>query len=298
MTLAQLIVTLMRRIPLFFVLIAVGLASAACSSSDSAGSATPDHASGPRYVALGDSYSAGPEIAPGDGRSGTCDRSLVNYPHLLAKKIGAASFADVSCSGATTDNVLHAAQIGTQGPTIPAQLDAVKASTTLVTIGIGGNDDGMFSKLSTACTGPGTACADYLKDKLPSVLRSTRQHVAATLEAIHAKAPKAQVILVGYLGVSPASNGCDALGGAGLDTKGVSAGERDINTMMASAAADSAATYVSMSTLSKEHDACAGADAWTNGITPDKLGDGASLHPRPSGMKAVAAAVEGAITAS
>jgi hypothetical protein len=53
-----------------------------------------------------------------------------------------------------------------------------------------------------------------------------------------------------------------------------------------------------MSALSKGHDACAGANAWTNGITPDALGEGASLHPRPSGMKAVATAVEGDVTAS
>jgi len=288
----------MRRIPLVFVVATLALSSAACSSSDSAGSSAPHKTSGPHYVALGDSYSAGPEIAPGDGRSGTCDRSLVNYPHLVAKKISAASFSDVSCSGATTDNVLHAAQIGTLGPTIPAQLDAVKASTTLVTIGIGGNDDGMFSKLSTACTESGTACADYLKDQLPKVLRSTRGHVATTLKAIRAKAPNAEVILVGYLGVSPPSNGCEALGGTALDTKGVSAGERSINAMMKSAAADSGAKYVSMSALSKGHDACAGANAWTNGIAPDALGEGASLHPRPSGMKAVATAVEGDVTAS
>jgi hypothetical protein len=248
-------------------------------------------------VALGDSYSAGPDIAPGDGLSGVCNRSLVNYPHLVAKKVGATSFTDVSCSGATTDNVLNAAPIGDQGAPVPAQLDAVKKDTTLVTIGIGGNDDGMFSKLSTACTEPGTACADYLKDKLPTVLSSTRKHVATTIDAIKSKAPKAEVILVGYLAVSPPSKGCDALGGAGLDTKGVSAGEQRINSMMSSAAADSGATYVSMSTLSKGHDACAGANAWTNGITPEALGDGASLHPRPSGMAAVATAVEGDITA-
>ncbi|MCW2749599.1 MAG: family lipase [Aeromicrobium sp.] len=290
-------VTVMRRVPLFIVVAAVAVATAACSSSGSSGSSSPDKAAGPRYVALGDSYSAGPQIAPGDGLSGACDRSLVNYPHLVAKKVGAASFTDVSCSGATTANVLHAAPIGAQGPAIPAQLDAVKANTTLVTIGIGGNDDSMFSKLSTACTQPGTACADYLKDKLPTVLRSTRQHVATTIEAIKSKAPKAEVLLVGYLGVSPPNSGCAALGGAALDTRGVSAGERSINSMLSSAAADSGATYVSMSILSKGHDACAGDNAWTNGITPKGLGEGASLHPRPSGMAAVATAVEGDITA-
>lgn len=272
--------------------------TAGCSSSDPAGSATASDAlttSGPHYVAMGDSYSAGPQLAQSDGDSGICDRSLRNYPQLVAKEIGAAVFSDVSCSGATTQNVLEAAPIGDVGDPVPAEVDAVDADTTLVTIGIGGNDDGLFSFLSQACTEPGTACADYLKDKLPDVLKSTQSKVENTIAAIKGKAPKAEVILVGYLRVSPESKGCDALGGDALDTGGVSTGEKEIDEMLAKAAAGAGITYVSMNGESKGHDACS-SDAWTNGIAPQTLGDGASLHPNADGMAAVATAVEGAIS--
>lgn len=278
------------RLPLVAAIAAIAFTAAACSGSDS--SSTDDKpTSGPHYVALGDSFTAGPDIFQLDGLSGVCARSLRNYPHLIAKKIDAASFDDVSCSGATSDNVLSEAPIGESDP-IPAQLDAVKEDTTLVTVGIGGNDDGMFSALAAACTAQGTACADYLDDKLPDVLSATRTRVASVLTAIEDKAPKAEVILVGYLGVSPPKSGCEALGGDALDTKGVSDGEKKIDAMMQGAATDAGATYVSMNTVAQGHDACAGDSAWTNGIAPQELGDGASLHPRAVGMEATADEVE------
>ncbi|AWB92751.1 SGNH/GDSL hydrolase family protein [Aeromicrobium chenweiae] len=295
---------MVRTRPLLAVLALVA-ATAACSSSGgsapsdpggSTGSAT-SAAKGPRYVALGDSYTAGPQLNPTDSSSGACLRSTKNYAHLVAKAIDAASFTDASCSGATTDNVLEAAPTLSGGDPVPAQIDAVKKDTQLVTVGIGGNDSALFSSLSAACTRPGTACEDYLDDKVPGILRSTGKRITTVLEAVKDRAPDARVVLVGYLGVTPEDRGCDALGGDALDTAGVSAGERSIDSTMAAAAKAAGATYVSMNAASKGHDACAGDDAWTNGLSP-ALGDGAVLHPRGTGMAAVASAVEKVVAAS
>ena len=52
-----------------------------------------------RYVALGDSFSAGPLI-PTTDLAGGCARSDHNYPHLVADAVNARSFVDVTCSGA------------------------------------------------------------------------------------------------------------------------------------------------------------------------------------------------------
>ncbi len=49
--------------------------------------------------------------------------------------------------------------------------------------------------------------------------------------------------------------------------------------------------YVSMRRASRGHDACAGAQAWTNGADV-KDDDGIAFHPRLAGMRAVARAVE------
>src|SRR6185312_16095982 len=99
------------------------------------------HAKAPtgRYVALGDSYTSGPLIPTQVDLN--CVRSNRNYPALTAAAIGSSAFVDVSCGGATTDDILNAGS-GTLGVPVPAQVNAVTAATALVTIGIGGNDIG------------------------------------------------------------------------------------------------------------------------------------------------------------
>jgi lysophospholipase L1-like esterase len=280
--------TILRPIP---VVLALLLAVGACGGES--GTAAIDTPNGPRYVALGDSFTAGPGISPVDSRSMECARSNLNYPRLVAKAVDAASFTDVSCAGATTANVLETTPIPGSTAPLKAQLAAVEPDTQLVTIGIGGNDSGLFSSLSRACTQQGDACAAYLEDRLPDVLRSTRGHVVEVLRSIAERAPKAQVVLVGYLRVVPEDRGCEALGGAALDTGRVADGEAAIDAMMRAAARTAGATYVSMSAASEGHDACT-ADAWTNGLVPE-LGDGIPLHPRKAGMQQVARAVEQAI---
>src|SRR5216683_440895 len=90
------------------------------------------------YVALGDSYTSGPLIPDQAGHPVGCLRSTRGYPALVAAAIGAPEFTNASCIGATTANMTTAESVtlGTNQP----QLNALSASTTLVTIGIGGND--------------------------------------------------------------------------------------------------------------------------------------------------------------
>src|SRR5689334_10507712 len=71
-----------------------------------------------RYVALGDSYTAGPLIPNQSLNPLGCLRSDHNYPHLVQPSLTTASFSDVSCSGATTDDMFNAqsTEIGTNPP--------------------------------------------------------------------------------------------------------------------------------------------------------------------------------------
>src|ERR1051326_4231915 len=56
------------------------------------------------YVALGDSYTAGPFIPVQQDDPVGCLRSDHNYPHLVAAILGF-RLRDVSCSGATTQDM-------------------------------------------------------------------------------------------------------------------------------------------------------------------------------------------------
>src|SRR5215467_15609307 len=100
-------------------------------------------ASGPSYVALGDSYTSGPLIPHQTGNPAGCLRSTHNYPSLVAAALGAVSFTDASCAGATTADMT--AQQAVAGGVNPPEVNTVSAGTTLVTLGVGGNDVGFAS---------------------------------------------------------------------------------------------------------------------------------------------------------
>jgi lysophospholipase L1-like esterase len=125
-------------------------ATAAASPTSSAAATL----SGP-YVALGDSYAAGPGIANQEASSLLCLRSDHDYPTLVAQAVSPTAFTDVSCSGAITDDMT-----GSQLGAAP-QFDALNAGDKLVTLTIGGNDAGfvdvVVTCLALALTDPGGA---------------------------------------------------------------------------------------------------------------------------------------------
>ena len=112
------------------------------------------------YVALGDSYTAGPFIPNQLGDPPGCRRSDHNYPHLVARVVGAA-LRDVSCSGATTKDMTSRQRVS--GGSNRPQLDALDPGVGTVSVQIGGNDIG-FSEIMGRCVSPlplGTPCRDF-----------------------------------------------------------------------------------------------------------------------------------------
>jgi lysophospholipase L1-like esterase len=84
---------------------------------------------------MGSSFAAGPGVGARDPESARgCARSAENYPHLVARMCGLA-LTDVTCSGATTRQILEESQAG-QRP----QISALRPETQLVTVTVGGND--------------------------------------------------------------------------------------------------------------------------------------------------------------
>src|SRR3954452_12891244 len=111
------------------------------------------------YVALGDSYAAGP-IIPAQLPPFGCLKSSNNYGHLAALQLGASPYRDATCSGAKTDHMTTAQGV-TPGPN-PPQFDSLSPTTTLVSVTIGGNDIG-FSSIAQDCfsqNNTGTPCQD------------------------------------------------------------------------------------------------------------------------------------------
>jgi lysophospholipase L1-like esterase len=251
-----------------------------------------------RYVALGDSYTSGPLIPTQVDLN--CVRSNRNYPSLVAASIPSSSFADVSCGGATTDDILNPSD-GQLGQPVPAQISAVNAATALVTVGIGGNDIG-FSGIISNCAEDsldspfGSPCKDRYTaggtDQLRARIAATAPKVTAVLQAVRAAAPNARVLVVGYPAILPDTGfGCwPVVPIAFGDVPYLRGVEKSLNTMLANTAAANGAGYVDTYTPSIGRDACKSSSVrWVEGLIP--ANSAAPFHPNARGEAGMANAV-------
>ncbi|AXB46030.1 SGNH/GDSL hydrolase family protein [Amycolatopsis albispora] len=258
------------------------------------------------YVALGDSYTSGPLIPFMRLDPLGCARSTNNYPSYLARNLDVDRFTDVSCGGADTTH-MTAAQSVPLGSN-PPQFTALKAGTDLVTIGIGGNDFGVFGTLISECPPlreqdpTGTPCRDKFTvngvDTIKQRIEQTGTRVTAVLDGVHERSPDAKVLLVGYPRIGPPTGTCpDILPFADGDLRWLDSVEQALNDALAKAAAeDGDTTFVDMYPASLGHDACApGGAAWIQGKDIN-LFAAANYHPRRAGMAGVATEVQAVLT--
>ena len=260
------------------------------------------------YVALGDSFSAGPLVPDARSDPPGCFRSTNNYPAYLAGHLGVRTYRDVTCSGARARD-LQRPQRMAFGQTAPPQLDALSADTDLVTVGIGGNDFGLFGSIVGTCgvlrdrDPRGAPCRRSFTRRIDGRpvdtkardARRVEQHVARALRAVAGRAPEADVYVVGYPRLLPERGRCPAVPFADGDYAWGRRVERLLNDSLSTAAERSGATFVDLYPASRGHDACAGRRAWLNG-SQTLFGLAAGFHPFQDGMRGIAGAVHASIT--
>ncbi|ARC56365.1 Lipase 2 [Frondihabitans sp. 762G35] len=288
-------------------------------ATDAAGAATAP--SGQSYVALGDSYAAGLGLSDPTGEPvPACAQTASDYPHRVARALGA-RLTDVTCSGATTRDLIDRRQNGA-----PPQVDALSAATRLVTVSIGGNDADLLGAASGCIalsrTGPvlsGDAaqnCRSTLVSGGSDRLRDAVATTAATglreaFAAIRSKAPNALVVVVGYPAIFPApadtpSGGCfrpvvtpESVSGTfptngfpftDVDVRYLAGLQETLDAVTRTASDRAGFTYVSNLAAGSAHSACAGSDAYVAGITLTATSrltsislDPRSLHPTAAG---------------
>src|SRR3954447_10204986 len=260
--------------------------------------AAPAASAAPGYVALGDSYAAGPLI-PAQLPPFGCLKSSSNYAHLAAPQMRL-PLRDPSCSGAKTDH-MTASQGVTPGPN-PPQFNSLQADSTLVTVQIGGNDIG-FSEIVRNCAssnGPqGHPCQDrYVTaggDEISGRIQATAPKVAAVIQGIHSRSPNAKVYVVNYLPIFPEKplapglpEGCyPQIPVASEDVPYLRAKEMELNQMLADQAAANNASVLDTYTLGIGHDACQPpALRWVEPLAP--VNAAAPFHPNIFAMRAEA----------
>ncbi|MGW3484532.1 SGNH/GDSL hydrolase family protein [Rhodococcus indonesiensis] len=274
------------------------LAATACTGTGpSAGSGAesdpaPAYSS---YVALGDSFTAGPMIPPQVDPA--CARSGSNYPHAVAETLGVDDFRDVSCSSATTAN-LAGTQVVSSGATVAAQYEALTPDTELVTVGIGGNDIGLValagsclaldrsSGRAAAPAGPLCATANVRGgvDLVDRAIDDFAPTYGAIVREIRDRAPRARILLVGYpTGIR--DGGCYPDQPILPDDATYLQAKIDrLNAVMQQQADSAGVDYVDLRESTVGHDACQpAAQRWTEGLFPSQ--PAAPLHPNADGHR-------------
>jgi lysophospholipase L1-like esterase len=153
------------------------------------------------YVALGDSYSSG---VGAPGQVGTCLRSPYGYPGQWATANQPKSFTNLACSGAVTDDVRN------------TQVPQISSSADLISITIGGNDAGFAPTVLSCEFSSDAACATTVANAEAGISATLAAKLDATYAAIHAKAPGAQVVVLGYPLLFDTSSSSCGVGGMSL----------------------------------------------------------------------------------
>jgi lysophospholipase L1-like esterase len=247
------------------------------------------------YVALGDSFAAGPFIPVQRTDPIGCARSTRNYPALLAERLGIRDYVDVTCSGAGTVD-MTAAQRVPLGTNVP-QFDALRAETDLVTVSIGGNDIG-YSGIVLTCSWVsasdplGDPCRRQVtaggSDVYADRITAAAPKVAKVLQGIRERSPHAVVLVVGYLRILPPAVGCwPVVPIAHGDVPYLDGIQQQLTTMMATQARENGAWFIDAYAHSLGHDSCQAPLAkWVEGILPTS--PAYPVHPNEYGMRAVA----------
>jgi lysophospholipase L1-like esterase len=263
----------------------------------------PAHAAPVLYVALGDSYASGP-IIPAYERPFGCLRSTNNYAHVIARQ-SHYKLLDASCAGAETEDMTHTQGVR-PGPN-PPQFDRLNGNVAVVTLQIGGNDIG-FSSIATDCFAPvpqGTPCQDAYghgpDNEISHRIAAAAPLVSAAIAGAKARAFHARVYVLGYPSIVPDSDAITATAAcwpqlpvSPEDLPWLRDITKQLNAMIASAAAANGVRYVDVYGPSVGHDSCQPPGIrWVEPLVI--VGPAAPVHPNALGMLQIAQLIKAAI---
>jgi lysophospholipase L1-like esterase len=223
------------------------------------------------YVALGDSYSSGLGAGSYISSSGSCDRSSNAYPERWAAAHAPASFVSVACAGATTSDVTG------------SQVSALSASTTLVSLTIGGNDAGFSSTMETCVLHSTSTCVSAVSRAEGIINGPLLASLKNTLQVIRAHAPNAKLVLLGYPELYDLSKSSTCIGLSTTDRTALNGAADQLDTVMGNAATASNVTFADVRGQFAHHEICDGGSSWLNSV--NILSISSSYHPTAAGQE-------------
>ena len=222
------------------------------------------------FVALGDSYSSG--LGAGDylSSSGSCDRSADAYPERWVAANSPATFTSAACSGATTADVLS------------SQVSALSASTTLVSITIGGNDAGFSSVMETCVLASTSSCLNAVAAAEAFITSQLPTRLDTTLHTIATDAPNANVVVLGYPDLYDLSKSGSCIGLSIQDRTALNQGADDLDNALQAAAQANHDTFADVRGQFAGHEIC-DSGSWLHSV--DIFAISSSYHPTADGQE-------------
>lgn len=218
------------------------------------------------YVALGDSYSSGE--GSGSYTGGDCDRSPKAYSALWAAANQPSSYLSLACAGATTTDVIN------------NQLPSMPATTTLVSLTVGGNDEN-FAGVMTDCNLRGTTtCVNEINAASADARANLPGKLATLYAAIKAKAPGAKIVVLGYPRFYDLTTSCVGL--SQTSRTSIDGGIDLLDSITATAAGRAGATFGDVRSSFGAHEIC-DSNRWLHSINFFDIQE--SYHPTADGQK-------------
>ncbi|MFD4172455.1 MULTISPECIES: SGNH/GDSL hydrolase family protein [Streptomyces] len=246
----------------------VTLALATVAALGAAGPASAaDSAAAGGYVALGDSYSSGVGAGSYLSDSGDCRRSTKSYPYLWQAANSPASFDFVACSGATTSSVAS------------SQLGVLSSSTSLVSVTAGGNDVGFADVMQDCVLSSEATCISSVNNAVSQMNNSLPGRLDSLYDGIRARAPQAQVVVLGYPRFYKLAGSCFA-GLTEAERAAINNASDVLNDVIAKRSADAGFTFSSVVDEFTGHELCSG-DAWLHSVSVPIYN---SYHPKAAGQ--------------
>jgi lysophospholipase L1-like esterase len=221
------------------------------------------------YVALGDSYSSGVGAGNYTSSSGSCDQSTNAYPQLWANANAPASFANETCSGATTSSV------------ISSQLGALNSGTSLVSITVGGNDVGFSSVMETCVLESTSSCVSAVDNAESEIASQLPGDLNNVLGDIKSDAPNARVVVLDYPQLYDLSQSSSCIGLSTTDRTALNQGASELDSAIQAAAGRYGDVFADVQGQFAGHQIC-DSSSWLHSVNWLDLGE--SYHPTASGQ--------------
>jgi lysophospholipase L1-like esterase len=231
-----------------------------------------------KYVALGDSYSAGTGTGTNyePQNSGSCHRTTKAYPYLLHNAHSDWGFVNVTCQGATTSTLIN------------TQAASLTQDTNWVTYTIGGNDAEFEGVISYCLIFDDVPCTTRINEARKIIETELPSRLDAVNNKIKSKASQAKVIVLGYPELFNEQPPCASISSALTPYKQIHFNElaRILRSVVSAAAARAGSKFVFRDAIPgfENRAVCDGgsgsATEWINGVsTPAEE----SYHPKVAG---------------